>query len=189
MVLLSLVLAQDASDPCEGQDARTCKEEAAEEDVGEVLDASDPDGMGGLIGAKGSGGLGSRGGGFGTADGSEGGLGGGFGGGVGHGAGGGSTTFGEPIILGALDLSVMTPVVEGLGPAVEGCRAQHPASGKVVIKFVVAKDGAVSSATVKSSTTGNAALDGCVAEAFKTPVFPEPKGGGIVITSWPVLLQ
>ena len=99
------------------------------------------------------------------------------------------TTFGQPIILGALDLSVMTPVVESLEPAVEACRAQHPASGKVVVKFVVAKDGTISSATVKSSTTGNAALDGCVAEAFKTPVFPEPKGGGIVITSWPVLLQ
>ena len=169
MILLSLALAQDASDPCEGQDARTCKEDADAEEWDEALDAVDPDAVGGLIGAKGSGGLGSSGGGL--------------------GGGGGSTTFGQPIILGALDLSVMTPVVESLGPAMEACRAQHPASGKVVIKFVVAKDGTISSATVKSSTTGNAALDGCVAEAFKTPVFPEPKGGGIVITSWPVLFQ
>ena len=98
-------------------------------------------------------------------------------------------TTGDPIILGALDISLMRPVVAGLAPAFESCSATHAGSGRVLVKFVVAKDGTVSTSTVKSSTTANAELDTCIAEAFGPALFPEPKGGGIVIASWPVDIQ
>lgn len=100
----------------------------------------------------------------------------------------GAVSYGDPIILGALDRTVMQDVVDTMPPAWDTCAATHGGTGKVTIKFVVAKDGTVSTSSVKSSTTHNAAVDACIAETFMRATFPEPKGGGIVIASWPVLL-
>jgi TonB family protein len=95
---------------------------------------------------------------------------------------------GDPIILGALDATLMKRVVQGLTPALDACAAEHGGTGKVTIKFVVAKDGSVSQSSVKASTTGNAELDSCISAVFTTASFPHPKGGGIVIASWPILV-
>ena len=102
--------------------------------------------------------------------------------------GSGAVSYGDPIILGALDRSVMQDVVDTLPPAWENCAATHGGTGKVTIKFVVAKDGSVSTSSVKSSTTRNGAVDACIADTFMHASFPPPKGGGIVIASWPILL-
>ena len=59
--------------------------------------------------------------------------------------------------------------------------------GKVTIKFVIAKDGSVSKASVKSSTMGNKSVEGCITGRFMRFKFPEPKGGGIVIVSYPFI--
>jgi len=169
-------------------------------------------GIGGLIGAKGvqfgSGGLGSRGSGLGGG-GTAGGLGGlgtkGRGSGAsGYGTGGGhfgskgegkiGTIGGEAIILGALDKSLVDAVVRRHLNQIRYCYqrelTKNPSlGGKVVVKFVIAKDGTVSSATTKSSTLGNAAVEGCINGRFMRFQFPEPKGGGIVIVSYPFLFS
>ena len=63
---------------------------------------------------------------------------------------------------------------------------KNPAiKGKIVIKFVIAKDGSVSSANTKSSTMGSPTVENCVVSRFMRMQFPEPKGGGIVIVSYP----
>ena len=63
---------------------------------------------------------------------------------------------------------------------------KNPAiKGKIVIKFVIAKDGSVSSASKKTSTINNGAVEQCVVGRFMRMQFPEPKGGGIVIVSYP----
>ena len=59
--------------------------------------------------------------------------------------------------------------------------------GKVVIKFVVAKNGSVSSASTKWSTMGSDAVEKCIESRFKRMQFPEPKGGGIVVISYPII--
>jgi hypothetical protein len=59
-------------------------------------------------------------------------------------------------------------------------------SGKLVIKFVIAQDGSVSSASTKATTMNNPAVEDCVSGRFKTFMFPEPKGGGIAIVSFPL---
>ena len=167
-------------------------------------------GIGGLIGAKGtqigSGGLGSRGsglGGGGTADG-LGGLGtkGRGSGRSGYGSGGGSfgekgeggigRIGGDPIILGALDKSLIDAVIKRHMNQIRYCYqrelTKNPAlGGKIVVKFVIAKDGSVSSASTKSSTMGSPAVEGCINSRFMQFKFPEPKGGGIVIVSYPFI--
>jgi len=167
-------------------------------------------GIGGLIGAKGtqigSGGLGSRGsglGGGGTAEG-LGGLGtkgrgsgaSGYGSGGGHfgekGQGGIGTIGGDPIILGALDKSLIDAVIKRHMNQIRYCYQRELTKnpnlgGKIVVKFVIAKDGTVSSATTKSSTMGSPAVEQCINGRFLRFQFPQPKGGGIVIVSYPFL--
>ena len=178
------------------------------------LDSDLAGGIGGLIGAKGtqigSGGLGSRGlglGGGGTAEG-LGGLGtrgtgvgaSGYGSGYGSGSGtigtaaAGVSIVGDPIILGTLDRSVTDAVVKRHMNQIRYCYQREITSdptiaGKVVVKFVVAGDGTVSSASIKSSTMGNNAVESCVTSRFLRMMFPEPKGGGIVVVSYAFLFS
>lgn len=176
------------------------------------MNADTMSGIGGLIGAKGtqmgSGGLGGRGsglGGGGTADG-LGGLGtkGRGSGASGYGSGGGNfgkkgeggigAPGGDPIILGALDKSLIDAVIKRNMNQIRYCYqrelTKNPAlGGKITVKFVIAKDGSVSSATTKSSTMGSPAVEGCINGRFMRFQFPEPKGGGIVIVSYPFIFS
>jgi len=169
-------------------------------------------GIGGLIGAKGtqigSGGLGSRGsglGGGGTAEG-LGGLGtkGRGSGSSGYGSGGGSfgqkgeggigTIGGDPIILGALDKSLIDAVIKRHMNQIRYCYQRELTKnpnlgGKITVKFVIAKDGSVSKASIKSSTMNNSAVEGCITGRFMRFQFPEPRGGGIVIVSYPFIFS
>jgi pSer/pThr/pTyr-binding forkhead associated (FHA) protein len=169
-------------------------------------------GIGGLIGAKGtqigSGGLGSRGsglGGGGSADG-LGGLGtkGRGSGKSGYGKGGGSfgkkgeggigRIGGDPIILGALDKSLIDAVIKRHMNQIRYCYQRELTKnpnlgGKVVVKFVIAKDGSVSKASTKTSSMGNKTVENCINGRFMRFKFPEPKGGGIVIVSYPFIFQ
>ncbi|MFN7144102.1 MAG: TonB family protein [Myxococcota bacterium] len=95
------------------------------------------------------------------------------------------------IILGALDKSLLDGVVRANLGALETCyaRARESApdtTGRIAVKFVVDETGAVSSTTVKSTTTNHQALDACVVSAFYQWPFPAPKGGGIVIATYPI---
>ena len=176
------------------------------------LDASLQGGLGGVIGAKGvqmgSGGLGGSGsglGGGGSADG-LGGLGNkGTGrGSSGYGTGGGSygkkkkggigKIGGAPIILGSLDKSLIDAVIKRNMNQIKYCYSRelnkNPSlGGKIVVKFVIAKDGSVSKADIKTSTMGSPAVEGCIKSRFRKFKFPEPKGGGIVIVSYPFIFN
>ncbi|MFZ5476124.1 MAG: AgmX/PglI C-terminal domain-containing protein [Myxococcota bacterium] len=146
--------------------------------------------VGGLIGgggiAAGLGGIGVRG------------RGAGFGAGGGNfGAkaeGGIATVTGEPIILGALDRNLIDAVIKRQLAQIRYCYQREltknpDLAGKVVVKFVIAKDGTVSSATTKASTLGNPAVETCIHGRFLRWQFPEPRGGGIVIVSYPFVFS
>jgi hypothetical protein len=169
-------------------------------------------GIGGLIGTVGtqfgSGGLGARGGGLGGGGTAEG-LGGlgtkGIGSGAsGYGSGGGNfgakgegglgAVGGDPIILGALDRSLIDEVIKRHMNQIRYCYqrelTKNPAlAGKIVIKFTIAKDGTVSTASSKTTTMNNAAVEQCIVGRFLRMQFPEPKGGGIVIVSYPFIFS
>jgi uncharacterized membrane protein YgcG len=177
------------------------------------LDASVSNALGGLIGSQygnqyGSGGLGSRGSGFGGG-GTAAGLGGlgtrgsGLGGsGYGRGAGfygekgGGAPGVGagDPIILGALDKSIIDRIVKQHLPQIRYCYQKElnknpKLFGKIVVKFVISKEGEVSSASTKSSTMNNPIVEKCINSRFMRMRFPKPKGGGIVIVSYPFVFN
>ena len=166
-------------------------------------------GIGGLIGSKGdqrgTNGLGSRGssfGGGGTTD-SLGGLGtrGRGGGDLGYGQGpsagprpegdiGGIG--GDPIIIGALDSSLIDGVIKRHMNQFRYCYQRElnkdpTLAGKITVKFVIAGDGSVSRATIKRSSMGSTAVERCLTGRFMKLQFPEPKGNGIVIVSYPFM--
>lgn len=174
------------------------------------LNADTMSGIGGLIGTRGTqigsgglGGLGSGLGGGGTAEGLSG-LGTrGRGTGVsGYGSGGFSPVGTDPIILGAIDKSLIDAVIKRNMTQIRYCYQREltknpDLAGKATIKFVIAKDGTVSSATVKTGEedthwnhpeVGQKVGEAVCAQFMKFQ-FPEPKGGGIVIISYPFIFS
>ncbi len=169
--------------------------------------------VGGVIGSQygnqfGSGGLGSRGSGLGGGSTGEG-LGGlgtkGRGRGAsGYGSGGGyfgkkssssvGMSTGDPIILGALDKSVIDRVVKQHLAQIRYCYQKElnkdpQLSGKIVIKFQIAADGTVDSAETNSTTMDNTIVEDCICGRFLRFKFPQPEGGGIVIVSYPFVFS
>lgn len=158
-------------------------------DIREVESSAAAGGIGGLVGA---GGLGFRGGGA---------AGGGT---IGHGggtssAGGGKTKTktkikgSSPIVLGGLDKLLIQRIVRSNINQVRYCYekslVKNPKlSGKVVVKFVINKKGSVDSSKVKSTTVSDPEVGKCIAKAAKRWKFPTPRGGGIVIVSYPFVL-
>ncbi|SEN25357.1 FHA domain protein [Stigmatella aurantiaca] len=171
--------------------------------------------MGNMFGAKagvsgGFGGLGIRG---------SGGGGGGTGdtvgiGGIGtKGRGGGTSSYGsgvgvlggkqsvdvgitssEPMVMGSLDKELIRQVIQRNRSQIRFCYesqlTKYPKlGGKVAVKFVINAEGRVVSSDVAQSTAGNAELESCVAGRVRTWQFPKPKGGGVVIVTYPFIFK
>jgi len=213
----SLVAIDDEPSPCGPSSLHISVPNAAPAGVSMVGGTSMQNagvlgGIGGLIGAKGiqygHGGMGSRGSGLGGG-GTAGGLGGlgtkGRGSGAsGYGTGGGhfgahaadvvATTSGSPIILGALDKSIIDAVIKRHLSAIRYCYQRElqkspDLAGRVVVKFVIGKDGTVASASIKSSTMNAVVVESCVAARFLRMKFPPSPGEGIVLVSYPFLFS
>ncbi len=97
---------------------------------------------------------------------------------------------GKPVVKGSLDKEIIRRVVRQHRNEVRYCYEKElqkdpNLGGKVDVKFVIAATGKVQSAVVAGSTMGNAAVEGCIAKKVKRWVFPQPKGGGIVVVKYP----
>jgi outer membrane biosynthesis protein TonB len=57
------------------------------------------------------------------------------------------------------------------------------------VKFVISASGSVASSSVASADTNNAELETCVAGRVRTWLFPKPKGGGVVIVTYPFIFK
>jgi hypothetical protein len=169
-------------------------------------------GIGGLIGAKGTpigaGGLGARGSGLGGG-GTAAGLGGlgtkgrgsgasGYGSGGRNfgakGSGGIARIGGDPIILGALDKSLIDRVIKRHMNQIKYCYQRElnknpTLRGKITVKFAISPSGSVSQATTHSSSMTNRSVETCINSRFMRFQFPEPRGGGIVIVKYPFLFS
>jgi Ca-activated chloride channel homolog len=142
-------------------------------------------GLGGGGTGEGLGGLGTRGRGRGAS---------GYGASSGGSSGSPSANVGSPIILGALDKSVIDRVIKQHLNQFRYCYQKelnkHPAlAGKVVIKFTIGADGSVAAAEVKSSTLNNEVVENCMVARFMRLQFDAPAGGGIVIVSYPFVFS
>ena len=99
-----------------------------------------------------------------------------------------------PVVLGALDKSVIDAVIKRHTNIVracytEGLKENKALGGKVTLKFTIAADGSVAKAEVKTSTLSAPAVELCMAQAFRRMTFPPPKGDGIVIVTYPFVFS
>jgi TonB family protein len=103
-------------------------------------------------------------------------------------------TSGEPEVMGSLDKELIRRVIHANRNQIRYCYenqlTRYPKlAGKVTVKFVITAEGTVSSSQVAQSTAGNADLETCVAGRVRTWLFPKPKGGGVVIVTYPFIFK
>lgn len=105
---------------------------------------------------------------------------------------GGLSVDGPPVTIGVIDPSLVDRVVKRNLASIRYCYQrqlqQQPAlAGKVSVKFVISRDGSVSSASAETSSLHSPAVEACIQTRFMNMTFPAPKGGGIVIVKYPFL--
>jgi pSer/pThr/pTyr-binding forkhead associated (FHA) protein len=171
--------------------------------------------MGDQIGSNfGFGGLGLRGTGRGGGGTGEGTIGLGNVGTIGHGAGGGTGSgygsgaggfhgrdakvprirSGQADVHGSLSKEVIRRIIGRHINEVRFCYEQElntrpDLQGRISIKFIISPTGAVQTSAVDNSDMGNAKVEQCIAQAVRRWTFPAPEGGGIVVVSYPFVLQ
>lgn len=103
-------------------------------------------------------------------------------------------TSSDPIVMGSLDKELIRQVIHRNRGQIRFCYESQlnrfpKLGGKVAVKFVIKDDGTVSSSTVAQSTANNAELESCVAGRVRTWLFPKPKGGGMVVVTYPFIFK
>jgi outer membrane biosynthesis protein TonB len=99
-----------------------------------------------------------------------------------------------PIVHGSLDPSLIKRVIQENRNAIRYCyeremQIHKGLEGTIRTQFVIGADGAVTSAVIKESTMGSAAVESCVAAKLRALIFPKPMGGGIVIVNYPFVFK
>ncbi len=93
-------------------------------------------------------------------------------------------------LLGSLDKELIDDVIfQELG-AIQYCyqrelNLDETLEGKLVTKFVIGVDGLVDSAEITYDQLDRPEVGDCVLDRIEELEFPPPKGGGIVIVSYP----
>ncbi len=103
-------------------------------------------------------------------------------------------TSSEPMVMGSLDKELIRQVIKRNINQIRYCYesqlTRYPKlQGKVAVKFVISASGSVASSQVAQSTANNAELETCVAGRVRTWIFPKPKGGGVVIVTYPFIFK
>lgn len=104
-----------------------------------------------------------------------------------------ATIAGDPVVLGALDKTLVRDVIHRDLNAIRYCyerrlRLDPELAGNVTVRFVIGPDGRVSSATA-TSELADPLVGECVAERVRRLAFPAPAGGGILKVSFPFLFH
>jgi TonB family protein len=101
----------------------------------------------------------------------------------------------EAEFIGKIDREAVRRAVRALLPLIQNCynkslNMKRDLEGKVIIKFVIAEQGRIQSAVVKSSTMGSSDVEGCVARTIRNGGgFPEPPPGTIAEVDYPFLFS
>jgi len=61
-------------------------------------------------------------------------------------------------------------------------------AGRILVQFAISGSGQVISSVLQSSTIGNARLENCAVQAVRRWPFPQPRGGGLVMVTYPFVL-
>lgn len=99
-------------------------------------------------------------------------------------------------ILGSLDKGQLRGVVRAASPKLKACyeaeiaRDAQTLPDRTVMRFVIGADGRVVADSVEQKEpAANAALGACVTDVVRALEFPEPKGGGVVIVTYPFVFK
>ncbi|HNT27425.1 MAG TPA: AgmX/PglI C-terminal domain-containing protein [bacterium] len=101
---------------------------------------------------------------------------------------------GQAVIMGALDRAVIDFYVRQNLARVRWCYEKELSRnaalfGKIAINFTISKSGQVSTSKVERSTMQSEPVETCVASVIKKIRFPSPKGGGIVVVTYPFVFK
>jgi len=101
---------------------------------------------------------------------------------------------GNPIVQGSLDRETIRRVIRRHRAEYRYCyerelNRKRDLNGKIKVKFTIAGNGSVIASQVVESTMKNAGVENCLAAKIKRWVFPAPKGGGIVIVTYPFIFK
>jgi len=126
----------------------------------------------------------------------SGGIGGATGAGLGSGGNGFNLNIGseEAEAIGGLDKALIAAVVQANIGQIKHCYEKQllidpNIYGKIVMDWVIASTGLVNKAAVKKTTMNNTTVENCIATKIKGWKFPQPKGGGNVIVTYPFLFK
>jgi TonB family protein len=100
---------------------------------------------------------------------------------------------GDPNVRGSLDKEIIRRIVRRHINEVRYCYEQALAArpkleGRLAVQFTIAPTGQVLAAVLASSSLGAPAVESCIVNAVKRWEFPQPRGGGLVIVSYPFQL-
>lgn len=101
---------------------------------------------------------------------------------------------GQPIISGSLDREIIRRIIRQHRAEYQYCyekelNKKRDLNGKIVVKFTIAGNGSVIQASVVESSMGNADVESCLTARIQRWVFPEPKGGGMVVVNYPFVFK
>jgi len=101
---------------------------------------------------------------------------------------------GTPVVMGSLDKEIIRRVIKENLSQIRYCYERELTKspglfGKVQIKFIIAATGLVSNSQVEESTMKNAKVEQCIVQKVRGWRFPKPKGGGIVIVTYPFIFK
>jgi TonB family protein len=96
----------------------------------------------------------------------------------------------DAVVMGSLDKELIRQVIHRHRAEIRYCYEKElvrspSLKGKVGVKFVITATGSVQTAKVDSSSMNNSAVEECVVVRVRSWEFPKPKGGGIVIVTYP----
>lgn len=97
-------------------------------------------------------------------------------------------------VAGGLDREVIRRVILSHRAQIRYCYekqlAQQPGlAGKLLVEFVIGADGRVTTARAAEDSLGDAAVGRCIVSRVKGWTFPKPKGGGVVVVTYPFLFK
>ena len=96
-------------------------------------------------------------------------------------------------VKGTLDKDIIRNVIKGHISEVKRCYESEllknsSLAGKVMVRFTVGREGKVVESKVEESTLANPVAEKCITDAVLSWEFPKPKGGGVVVVSYPFVL-
>jgi len=97
-------------------------------------------------------------------------------------------------IRGGLSKEVIRRVVHRHLAEVRHCYEQQlierpDLQGRVSVKFIIVPSGEVRASVLAASTRGHPRVEQCVVDAVARWTFPQPEGGGMVVVTYPFVLQ